>query len=72
MSFVTSGLWWVVDFFFFSFFFRWWLVVEWILWLVGWGGWFCFCFRWWCWLVMASGGCGRGFVGLRDEKKDEM
>ena len=34
-------------------------------WMVG------FFFRWW-WLAVASGGCGRGFTGLRMRKKDEM
>ena len=33
---------------------------------MGCGGW-CF-LRWW-WLAVASGGCGRGFTRLRDEKE---
>ena len=39
----------------------WWLVIL----------FYFICFRRW-WLVVASGGYGRGFTGLRDEKKDEM
>ena len=38
MSYVANGLWWMMGFFFFFFLIWWWLVVEWILWLLGYGG----------------------------------
>ena len=46
---VNGGL---FPFFFFFFFSQWWLVVKWILWLVGCGGWlFSFIF-----VVLGGGG----------------
>ena len=41
------------------------VVVEWVLWLVGCGGWVFFFSQWW-WMLVASSGCvDVGFAGLR-------
>ena len=41
-------------------------VVEWVLWLVGCGGWVFFFFSQWGWMLVASSGCvDVGFAGLR-------